>query len=146
MKRDELGAISNRLQLIDGDVRDTKGRVCATGKIVDDIHMDIKELKVVIDELMVLLRARRGVVKDELPTKNVRGASITTKASVLDRVEVKKCSRCFKEKPMSEFNKNKSSKDGHQSLCRTCAREYGILKARIKKLEAQLRPHIQESK
>lgn len=32
----------------------------------------------------------------------------------------KKCSRCGKTKPLSEFSKNASKKGGHNSVCREC--------------------------
>lgn len=45
-------------------------------------------------------------------------------------METKKCKRCGIEKPLSEFHKNSSSKDGHALYCRECANmkwktEYG---------------------
>ena len=33
----------------------------------------------------------------------------------------KECTRCKHVKPISEFNKNKSKKDGHNNLCRLCS-------------------------
>ena len=36
----------------------------------------------------------------------------------------KKCTKCKEEKSLSEFNKNKSKKDGLGSECRDCCREY----------------------
>ena len=36
---------------------------------------------------------------------------------------LKKCQKCQLEKSISEFNKNKTRKDGRQSLCRSCDRE-----------------------
>lgn len=38
--------------------------------------------------------------------------------------ETKTCSQCSKTKPLSEFSKRASSKDGHTSYCKACAREY----------------------
>ena len=35
---------------------------------------------------------------------------------------MKKCTKCGVEKPLSEFNKNKSKKDGFQSSCKICHR------------------------
>lgn len=35
----------------------------------------------------------------------------------------KKCSRCGVEKPLSEFHKNRSSKDGLQNYCKQCSYE-----------------------
>ena len=39
----------------------------------------------------------------------------------------KKCYQCSENKPKSEFAKNKRNKDGLQSDCRNCAKEYRIL-------------------
>jgi len=45
----------------------------------------------------------------------------------------KECVRCWTIKASSEFNKSSSSKDGLQSYCRVCTKEY---KANMKKTEA----------
>lgn len=37
---------------------------------------------------------------------------------------MKSCSQCKIEYDLSNFNKDKSSKDGHRSNCKNCAREY----------------------
>lgn len=37
---------------------------------------------------------------------------------------MKVCSKCGEEKELEEFHKNKSSKDGLQSRCKVCVREY----------------------
>lgn len=39
-------------------------------------------------------------------------------------METKTCSNCGEEKPVSEFHKNKLSKDGIQSSCRVCKNKY----------------------
>jgi len=36
----------------------------------------------------------------------------------------KKCSKCGKIKPLSEFNKNCQSKDGHRPNCKVCVQSY----------------------
>lgn len=36
----------------------------------------------------------------------------------------KVCTKCGVEKPLSEFNKHKASKDGHQAHCRECKKEH----------------------
>ncbi len=36
----------------------------------------------------------------------------------------KHCNKCSTIKPLQEFNKNANTKDGHQTQCRECAREY----------------------
>lgn len=45
-------------------------------------------------------------------------------------METKICKCCHKELPLSEFNKNRNSKDGLQDKCRACFSEYN--KARYK--------------
>lgn len=39
-------------------------------------------------------------------------------------MNTKKCSRCGRTLPVSEFNKNKNSNDGLQDKCRACFSEY----------------------
>ena len=36
----------------------------------------------------------------------------------------KKCTKCRRELPLSEFTKNKSHRDGLQAWCKSCTREY----------------------
>lgn len=37
---------------------------------------------------------------------------------------IKVCSKCGRELPLSEFNKNNKNKDGYQYMCRSCMNEY----------------------
>lgn len=39
-------------------------------------------------------------------------------------METKFCTKCEKQKPVSEFGKNKSKKDGLQSYCKECVKIY----------------------
>lgn len=39
-------------------------------------------------------------------------------------METKHCNKCGKDKPISEFGKNSSKKDGLQSMCKECTKEY----------------------
>lgn len=39
-------------------------------------------------------------------------------------METKLCTKCGKTKPISEFGLNKSKKDGLQSYCKECVKEY----------------------
>ena len=39
---------------------------------------------------------------------------------------MKKCTKCGIEKPLTEFHKTKSSKDGHRCSCKLCSREYYV--------------------
>lgn len=38
--------------------------------------------------------------------------------------KTKKCTKCGRVLPLSEFNKNKNQSDGHQCQCRDCTNEY----------------------
>ncbi len=38
---------------------------------------------------------------------------------------MKTCCKCKTEKPLSEFSKNVSNKDGYQRYCKLCSTEYG---------------------
>ena len=40
-----------------------------------------------------------------------------------EQVKVKKCTRCGKEKPLSEFYKNKAMADGLNYYCKECINE-----------------------
>lgn len=40
-----------------------------------------------------------------------------------EQVKVKRCSRCGKEKPLSEFHKNKTMADGLHYYCKDCVRD-----------------------
>ena len=39
-------------------------------------------------------------------------------------MKTKTCTKCLKDKPVSEFNKRAASKDGVRSQCKECARAY----------------------
>lgn len=43
----------------------------------------------------------------------------------MGRKEVKKCRLCGEEKPLSEYHKDKGSKDGHTSRCKACVKHAG---------------------
>lgn len=45
-------------------------------------------------------------------------------------VETKRCRYCGKELPLSEFNKLKITKDGHQAYCRECMNTYSRIRYR----------------
>jgi hypothetical protein len=66
---------------------------------------------------------------------------------------MKKCRVCGIEKPLTEFHKTKSSKDGHRSICKTCAKQKRAeylacpkVKERIRQTEARYRarPEVKE--
>ncbi|MBW1931454.1 MAG: hypothetical protein JRI56_00205 [Deltaproteobacteria bacterium] len=37
---------------------------------------------------------------------------------------MKRCNKCKTEKPLEDFYKDRSSKDGHQGMCKVCKKEY----------------------
>lgn len=37
---------------------------------------------------------------------------------------IKKCGKCGRELPLSEFYAQKSQKDGHRSICKECSKAY----------------------
>lgn len=41
----------------------------------------------------------------------------------MEEIKTKVCKRCGKEAPITEFSKNKQSKDGHNIYCRKCRNE-----------------------
>lgn len=43
------------------------------------------------------------------------------------KIEVKNCTKCKLPKPISDFYKNKSSKDGLHAWCKVCVRNVGII-------------------
>ena len=68
-------------------------------------------------------------------------------------MQMKKCRVCGIEKPLTEFHKDKSYKDGRKTICKTCSKkqsaEYNArpeIKERIKqqKAEYRARPEIKE--
>lgn len=44
----------------------------------------------------------------------------------MEEIKTKVCKRCGKEAPITEFSKNKQSKDGHHIYCRTCRNELAL--------------------
>lgn len=53
---------------------------------------------------------------------------------------MKRCSRCETERPVEEFNRHKGTKDGLNSWCKPCYREYTRTKAyKAKSAEYHLR-------
>lgn len=60
----------------------------------------------------------------------------------------KKCTKCGKEKPLSEFNKNKTTKDGHRFQCRECQKESGVLyrKRNVEKGKIYRKKYYQDHK
>lgn len=68
-----------------------------------------------------------------------------------DSEPTKRCYKCGQIKPISDFNKNKKSKDGLQSECREChaetMRKYHLKKAEeIKAISATIKEKETESK
>lgn len=50
---------------------------------------------------------------------------------------IKICSKCKKGKPTSEFNKNKTMKDGYQNQCRDCQKNSDKSKGKLSKEQAE---------
>ena len=50
--------------------------------------------------------------------------------------DVKKCSKCKSEKLLMKFHKNKLTKDGQNSICKNCMKEYYLNNA-IKLIQKQ---------
>ena len=56
----------------------------------------------------------------------------------------KRCSKCGEEKALCEFSKNKSTKDGLRSLCKTCDKAYK--QANKEKIAEQNKAYYEENK
>jgi len=54
---------------------------------------------------------------------------------------MKTCSKCKQSKPVSEFNKNAKRRDGLQTQCRICTKEYYSEYYKGEKEQARLRKH-----
>ena len=55
----------------------------------------------------------------------------------------KTCTKCGAEKPLSEFNKRKSTRSGYRSTCRECGRE---IEAKLSSVKRENTPQGQEKK
>ena len=53
----------------------------------------------------------------------------------------KKCAKCGKVQPLSEYGKNSSSSDGYKSYCRLCTNALGKLRRELN-IAAKLKHHI----
>lgn len=42
----------------------------------------------------------------------------------MEEMKTKKCSKCKRELPITEFHRNKAAKDGLQSHCKECTKLY----------------------
>jgi hypothetical protein len=56
----------------------------------------------------------------------------------------KKCNKCNEVKPFSDFNKDKSRKDGYYSICRLCKQIYN--KENKEKIKEKNRKYYQDNK
>lgn len=65
-----------------------------------------------------------------------------------EAIKVKKCTKCGKIKPVTEFNKRKASKDGYTYRCKECeaaqARAYYKKKKRRQKMKEYYEKHKEE--
>lgn len=69
-------------------------------------------------------------------TGQISGTAITTSSGA--EMETKTCSKCKREKPLTQFSKDKSKKDGHKYVCKLCAkvRDKAYREANREKLKA----------
>ena len=60
----------------------------------------------------------------------------------------KTCTKCGDTKPLDEYHKNKSRKDGHHAYCKECVREYNRahLEANREKIEKRRRAYRRENR
>ena len=57
----------------------------------------------------------------------------------------KKCTKCGIEKPLTEFDKDKSKKDGHASNCKSCKANWRANnKEKLKQVNAEYRAKNKE--
>ena len=70
-------------------------------------------------------------------TGQISGTAITTSSGA--EMETKTCSKCKREKPLTQFSKDKSKKDGHKYVCKLCAkvRDKAYREANREKLKAR---------
>lgn len=52
----------------------------------------------------------------------------------MEEMKTKVCAKCKRELPVTEFHRNKATKDGLQSHCKECAKHYDANKKQQKKL------------
>lgn len=62
------------------------------------------------------IRSSAQVELSSVPSNNETSTSATSGTA-------KTCTKCFKQKPLTDFDKNKSKKDGHDSRCKKCVSE-----------------------
>ena len=51
----------------------------------------------------------------------------------------KKCKKCSLDKELSFFSKDKNSKDGHLSRCKTCKKEYDDIRRKDPRVQEMMR-------
>lgn len=62
------------------------------------------------------------------------------------KIKTKRCVKCHTDKPISEFNKAKSNKDGLRNDCKACVRVYGIAYRNSLKKEIAAKKRIYHEK
>jgi hypothetical protein len=56
----------------------------------------------------------------------------------------KECKKCKEVKSLTEFNKQKDTKDGHKNLCKECQRKYNSQRYSTPEIKAKITDKILE--
>jgi 5-methylcytosine-specific restriction endonuclease McrA len=79
-------------------------------------------------------------------TGQISGTATTTSSGA--KVELKTCSKCKIEKPLTEFHKDRSTKDGHMCACKLCdkARKKAYYEANREKIKAHKKAYYEANR
>jgi len=56
--------------------------------------------------------------------RRIRMRPFKMKSRSIEKLILKECSKCKIKKPLDDFYRRKSSKDGRQSVCKECTKLY----------------------